>query len=100
MAERVACAHASGGSRQPDRVRAQDLEEGHVEGRPLQGDEEAGLLRETLRQAEAQAGRGTQEAPKGHEAHGVGRLAFPPGAVSRYPIVPVLERYILARPVS
>src|SRR5262249_45070376 len=100
MAERVACAHASGGSRQPDRVRAQDLEEGHVEGRPLQGDEEESLLRETLRQAEAQAGRGAQEAPEGHEAHGVGRLACLPGAVSRRPIVPMFECYMPTRSIS
>src|SRR5689334_19830481 len=79
--------HAHRGARQSGRVRAQDHEEAHAEGWALQGDEEARVLREAVGQAQAEAGRGAQEAPQGHETGRGGRLS-PPGPPG--PVPPIL----------
>jgi len=53
------------GRRQSDRAGPEVPQAGDAEGRPVQGDEAAGLLREAFREAQAKAGRSPEEATEG-----------------------------------
>ena len=60
--------HEDRRARQSDRASAQGAQKADAQGWPVPGDEATGTLRETLRQAKAEAGPGQKETSQGDEA--------------------------------
>jgi len=60
--------HEDRRARQSDRASAQGAQKADAQEWPVSGDEAAGALRETLRQAKAEAGSGQKETSQGDEA--------------------------------